>query len=164
MALRFKCPKCTAWHSELPDIGYDRPYYATGMTDEQKSLVFLTSDLCVIAETDFFIRCVLPVPIKGTGETFGWGVWSSLSEQNFLRYQSSYDEDMSDWDPMFGYLSNQLPDYPDTLLLKLSVQPRARGLRPLLTLEPTDHPLAIDQREGISLEDVLKLVGPFLAH
>jgi Endoribonuclease L-PSP/Uncharacterized protein conserved in bacteria (DUF2199) len=57
---------------------------------------------------------------------------------------------------------NQLPNYPPTLGLKLSVQPGAKGMRPLATLEAADHPLAIEQREGIALAKVLEFVGPWL--
>jgi hypothetical protein len=107
--------------------------------------------LCVLDDTHFFVRSVLPFRIRGAEDDFYWGVWSTLSEQNFLRYQAAYDEDMSGWDAMFGYLSNELPGYPDTLNLKLSVQTQRQGDRPLLTLEPTDHPLAVDQRDGMLL-------------
>ena len=76
----------------------------------------------------------------------------------------AYDEDMSDWEPMFGYLSNRLPGYPETLALKTSVQTKREGDRPILTLEPTDHPLVIEQQDGMSLARALEIVGPFLEH
>ena len=89
-------------------------------------------------------------------------MWSTLSRINFLRYQEHYDEDMRHWDPMFGYLSNCLPGFEDTLNLKLSAQPGKKGTRPSVTVEPTDHPLAIAQRDGIPVEKVLEIVGPTL--
>jgi len=163
VAYRFKCSKCDEWHEGLPDMGFDRPSIAGEILDEDAAgRLFLNSDFCVVDDTHFFIRCILNVPIKTTGEYFGWGVWSTLSEENFMRYQEHYTEDMSGWAPMFGYLSNRLPEYPDTLNLKLSVQTRAKGDRPMVTLEPTDHPLAVDQREGMSLEKALKIADPFL--
>lgn len=118
----------------------------------------------MIEDRDFFIRCLLLLPIRNTDAKFGFGVWSSLSQENFTRYQKHYDEDMADWEPMFGYLSNRLPDYPDTLSLKLSVQPQKKGKRPELTLEPTEHPLAVDQRDGIALGRILEIVEPYIAH
>lgn len=71
---------------------------------------------------------------------------------------------MSHWDPMFGYLSNRLPDYLDTVGLHVSVQTQRKGDRPLLTVKTMDHRLAADQSDGISLENLLKIVGPFLEH
>jgi hypothetical protein len=65
---------------------------------------------------------------------------------------------------MFEYLSNRQSQYPDTLALKLVVQTGTKGARPSVRLEPTDHPLTIDQRDGIALETLLEIVGPFWAH
>jgi hypothetical protein len=41
---------------------------------------------------------------------------------------------------------------------------RGGGIRPFIELEPTDHPLAIEQREGISLERVKELAALLLRH
>jgi hypothetical protein len=165
MSHRFKCATCAQWHEGWPDIGYDQPHYTKDISEtERDRRVFLTSDLCVLDNESFFVRCLLFLNVEGTEDNFAWGVWSSLSKANFQRYQASYDDDMSEWDPMFGYLANRLPHYPDTLSLKLSVQPGKRGERPTVELEPTDHPLAVDQRDGLAFEKLLEIVGPFLAH
>ena len=165
MPHRFKCSTCDNWHEGWPDVVYREPDYTTGISGpEREKRIFLTSDLCVLDDAFFFIRCLLFLPVRGTGEDFAWGIWSSLSKGNFLRYQKAYDEDMSDWEPMFGYLSNKLPHYPDTLALALSVQTGAQGSRPTVQLEPADHPLIVDQRDGLAFEKLLEIVGPFLAH
>jgi hypothetical protein len=54
--------------------------------------------------------------------------------------------------PYFGWLCSPIAVYPNTLHLKLSVRPRPPGLTPLFTVEPTEHPLALDQHNGISIE------------
>jgi hypothetical protein len=41
--------------------------------------------------------------------------------------------------------------------LKTMVHLRDNGLRPLVELEPTDHPLAVEQRTGITLECVAEI-------
>ena len=163
MGHRFKCSKCDLWHEGLPDVGYDRPSFASEIPEEEKARrVFLTSDLCIVDNEYFFIRCILLVPTKSISDEFGWGIWSSLSKTNFACYKEHYDEDMSDWQQMFGYLSNGLPEYPDTLNLKLSVQTWAKGDRPLVSPEPTDHPLAVAQREGMPLDRALKIAEQFI--
>ena len=163
MPYRYRCPKCEEWHVGFPDIGYASPQHVSSIPEAERSKrLFLTSDLCVIDDEDFFIRCVLLLPVQGIPDTFGWGVWSTLSETNFLRYRQHYDEDMSGWAPMFGYLSNKLPDYPDTLNLHVSVQPQEKGARPHLTLNHTDHPLYLEQQNGIALDKVLRLVESYL--
>jgi hypothetical protein len=163
--MRFKCPCCDKWQDEIPDVHCPMPDYAHDVPEsERKKRIYLTSDLCVVDKEYFFIRGLLLLPIKNSADRFGWGIWSSLSRENFQRYYDSYDDDMSGWEPMFGYLANQLAGYPDSLNLKLSVQPGSEGERPTVTLEPTDHSLAIAQREGVTLEKVLEIVAPFLSH
>ena len=53
--------------------------------------------------------------------------------------------------PYFGWLCSPIHVYASTIHLKLSVQSRAQGFVPLFTLEPTDHPFAVDQRNGITI-------------
>jgi hypothetical protein len=59
--------------------------------------------------------------------------------------------------PWFGRLSNRLRGYPDTLNLKCQVHPREGRIRPWLQLEATDHPLAVEQLNGISFERLLDI-------
>jgi hypothetical protein len=132
---------------------------------ERASRVYLSSDLCAIDSSDFFVRCLLSIPIIGRAETFSFGVWSSLSRENFHRYIELYDDDsQAQLGPMFGWLSNQLPDYPDTLRVKVNVWPQTSKRRPLLEVEATEHPLSLDQREGISLERLLERLPSYWSH
>jgi len=41
--------------------------------------------------------------------------------------------------------------------LKCKVHLRDDGIRPLIELEPTKHPLALEQQEGISMERVAEI-------
>jgi hypothetical protein len=54
--------------------------------------------------------------------------------------------------PWFGWFSNRLKGYPDTLNLKCNVQPQDGRQRPLIRLQDPQHPLAIEAREGITFE------------
>ncbi len=65
--------------------------------------------------------------------------------------------------PYFGWLCSRLQIYPDTLLLKTHVHPRAAGTRPYIELEPTDHPLAVEQRNGITSARVRE-IGELVEH
>jgi len=54
--------------------------------------------------------------------------------------------------PMFGWFATELGVYlPSTLNLKTMVHTQPVGSRPLIELERTEHPLAVEQREGVSL-------------
>jgi hypothetical protein len=81
-----------------------------------------------------------------------------LSEQNFRTWMKVLDRDhRSDMGPFFGWLNAWLKPYPDTMKLKTRVHLRDHGVRPWIELEPTDHPLAIEQRNGISVDRVAKI-------
>jgi hypothetical protein len=45
----------------------------------------------------------------------------------------------------------------ETVNLKTKVHLRDDGLRPWIELEPTDHPLAVEQRNGISTDRVAEI-------
>jgi hypothetical protein len=120
--------------------------------------VFLTSDTCVIDDEHFFVRGCLEIPVHGSDDPFVWGVWVSLSEPNFFRFQELLDVELrSQHGPFFGWLCSPPRPYPDSLHLKTQVHLRDRGSRPSIVLEPTEHPLAIEQREGISSERVAEI-------
>ena len=90
MPYRYKCATCDQWHEGFPDMGYDGPVYATQVpAAERAKRVFLTTDICVVDDADFFIRGLLELPVIGTEESFSWAVWSSLSKANFMRYSST---------------------------------------------------------------------------
>ncbi len=130
------------------------------MSDEQrKAIAKKSDDLCSINDEGFFVRGVIELPIIGHDRYFGLGVWVSLKKENFYRYVELFDsKDPSGNGPYFGWLCNQLWGYPDTLNLKTNVHLRPAPARPLVKLEPTDHPLAVRQHDGIRLEDVHALI------
>jgi len=93
---------------------------------------------------------LLEIPIHRHREPFRWGVWVSLSQENFQRYLDTWD-DPDESDCYFGWFSNRLPFYPDSLSLKTQVHPRKNGVRPYIELESKDHSLSIDFHNGISV-------------
>jgi hypothetical protein len=162
LTVEWRCARCGEVHGELPlNWAYDAPVYWKGLTEEQRAEGELTEDLCWFTDEDgphFFVRGVLELPVHGADEPFGYGVWASLSEANMTRTIELWDDPRRvEEPPYFGWLSNSIPGYPETLNLKTSVVSRELDLRPAIVLEPTDHPLAVEQREGITLERVREL-------
>jgi hypothetical protein len=87
------------------------------------------------------------------------GVWVSLSEANFERMSELWETLGRENEPAyFSWLSTSVPCYPDTLNLKAHVHNRPLGERPLVELEPTEHPLAVEQRDGITMARVKEIV------
>src|SRR5262249_2234463 len=151
--MRWICPICGIEHNDLPScFGIDAPWRALVPESEFDSRVDLSSDQCVVDNDQFFVRGHIQVPIHGLPEPLTFSVWSSLSARSFLHMGERWESpDRASDPPYFGWLCSPIPVYPSTIHLKLSVQSRAPGLTPLFTVEPGDHPLAIDQHEGISV-------------
>ena len=152
--MRWTCSRCGQEHVGVPlDWAYDRPVYWDGPRSGDD---WLSEDLCIWTDDDgkrnFFIRGVLYLPILESEETFGYGVWSSLSEQSFKRvYDLWEDPARTDEPPYFGWLSNSLPGYPETLNLPLDVMTAELDKRPSLVLQDGEHPLVEEQRHGIAM-------------
>jgi hypothetical protein len=102
--------------------------------------------------------------LHGRKDVLSFGVWSSLSRESFQLYMGKFgSKNRTKLPPMFGWFSNSLPGYPETLNLQCHVHPQARGLRPLIVLEPSDHPFAIQKRDGISFAEAVAYVHEHLA-
>ncbi|MGO9486052.1 MAG: DUF2199 domain-containing protein [Rhodomicrobium sp.] len=163
--LTWACSSCGNIHRGLPAIGFEAPaHYYSVPEEERTGRVFLTGDLRVVDGKAFYARCVLQVPVLGHDDTLDWGVWSSLSEDNFLKYQETFDDtDQSKLGPMFGWFASVLQGYPTTLNLRCNVIPADNRKRPHIEFDPSqDHPLIADTQNGISIERAIAFVEPML--
>jgi hypothetical protein len=159
MTFEFKCTDCGEIHRGIPTFGTDSPLrYRLIPEAEREARCSLGTDECVIDEKEFYIRGCLEIPVIGESDPFVWGAWVSLSFESFLQWLKYFGkEKRSHIGPFFGWLNTRLPTYPDTANLKANVRLRDDLLRPLIELEPTDHPLAVEQRNGITAERVAEI-------
>jgi hypothetical protein len=163
--IAFRCSKCDKLHEGLPALAFDAPwYYYTLAERDRAKKAELTSDTCVIERRHFFVRAVLEIPIVGERERLEWGVWGSLSEDNFERYTDPCaHSNQSRLGPLFSWFASRLPGYPDTSALRCNLIPGDGRLRPLVDFRPDeDHPLAVDKKRGIHLDRAIELVMPVL--
>lgn len=126
----------------MPDLGERQP-------------TFLNEDFCAIEDRDFFVRGVIHLPITGTDQDLCWGVWGSLSRENFDKLREMNENPKRvELEPMFAWLSNKIPEYPDTLNIKMYAHIQEPGWRPHFELEPTEHSLSREFWKGILPERV----------
>jgi hypothetical protein len=156
----WRCRCCGEVHGELP-MHYGAPAPALWFTipeAEREERALLSSDMCLIDEQHGFIVGNLEIPVLGRDELFSWDVWVSLSLPNFKRVFQLWEQAGRESEPpYFGWVSTSLPGYPETVNLKSHVHTRAVGRRPRVELEPTDHPLAVEQRVGIAIARVQEI-------
>ena len=159
------CSCCGEKHAGLFDLACDNPEFWEGSLEKKPnsevplSNHILTEDFCIQEGKDFFVRSVLNLPIIGRPDhEFGYGVWVTLSKKNFELYRDTFDSgSQGHLGPWFGWFSNRLKGYPDTLNMKCQVYPEDGRQRPSIELESTGHPLAVEQREGITFDRVLEI-------
>ena len=142
----------------MPDLGFRWPDPYFGVPEaERPTRIQATADTCSIDDQDFFIRGVLLIPIKGSLHHLGLGVWVSQKRENFQTYLDHFET--AEIGPFFGWLSNSIPFYPrDTWALKTMAHFQGNNQRPLIKLEPSDHPLYTDYSEGITLHRAWSIV------
>lgn len=88
----------------------------------------------------------------------------SLSQNSFAIFKSSLElPARAHLGSFFGWLSAELPLYPRTENLKTRLHLRD-GIRPYIELEPTDHPLAVEQRSGMSIDRTYTTKAARLTH
>jgi hypothetical protein len=160
--MSFRCETCGEPHEGLPDIGMEAPDpYLAVPEAERQARTTMSSDRCTVKGDDgehYFVRGVILLPIRGQDEPFGLGVWVSQSRENYERYVAE-----SDMAPTFCWLVNHIPHYEETtFLLKTRAHFRPGGLCPTIELEPTDHPLAVEQRTGITLGRAWEIVHRYM--
>jgi hypothetical protein len=164
----YTCHICGQYHHGLPlSYGSSEPTLVYSIPEEQrKTKVLLSPDLCEVSgeksseAKSFFIAGNIEIPIIGSKEIFQWIVWVSLSQETYEKAIKLWDEvEREKEPPYFGWLSTSLPLklYPETLNLKTNVHTRPIGIRPFIELEPTNHPLAVEQRNGITWKRVQEI-------
>ena len=156
-SFRFNCRTCGKLHEGAPSFSFEAPIHYEMLSSEVKrEKAKLGTDFCVIDGKDHFIRVLLEIHIHGSDEPFLWGVWVSVSQANFIKYYDHFGDSAYE-DEYFGWFSNRLPCYPDTLNIKTYALVKPNGQRPTLELEPSDHPLSVDYYKGISWQNAIEI-------
>jgi hypothetical protein len=161
--MKIRCATCNELH-DLTDmqIGYKRPdaWFAVP-PDEREARWEIDADLAALDGERFFIRGVLPIPVHGEPQGYAWGVWAAVGEADYRRYEVLFDDPAPDGEPPFaGRIANQIPGYPQTLGVPITIHLEQGNARPSFMVDDAAHPLAVEQRGGVYLERVLEMLSP----
>lgn len=163
MTEEFKCSTCGKVHHNLPrSFAADFPDLYMGMKREKREIrATVGSDQCVVDQQWFFIRGCLEIPVLGST----WGLWASVREEVFDEISDSWEEAGREKlrGPFKGRLANSLSIYPETLNLKVKILIQPVATRPLFIVEELEHPLGIEQQDGIS-ETKFREMASLLLH
>jgi len=153
----YVCSCCGEGHEGLPmAIAFNGPEPELVASAEADGLAIeQSSEWYVIGDTGF-IRAILPVPViddpADVAQRFCWGVWVMVSGQDFRRIVGdTWETRIPEDEPMIpGYLGNAIPGYPNTLFMDVDVDARSATQRASIYVADKSHPLAVEQRQGIT--------------
>ena len=156
----FDCHVCGRHHAVLPlSYSVKAPVAAAAVPkDELEQRVVLTADQCVIDGRFYYVRGRFAVPVHGLDEPFIWGVWARLRPEDFYQTNKLWTDPRRVDEPAYaGLLNSELPLYGDTMNLPVHVVTQPVGRRPHFFVVNTKHPLAVEQRDGLSMERVIEI-------
>ena len=161
--MRFKCSSCDEWHTGIPGWGWRYPFaYHQVPEAERDRRCYLTDDLCVVDDRQFLITGLLEIPVIDSADVVSLRVWVSVQRKDWFEYQDLIGQASRDkCGPYTGQLDSTIPTYPDTFELGTSLIVRNDGIRPLVQLNPCEHPLWYEQRSGMELSRVARLYSFF---
>jgi hypothetical protein len=167
MEYYWTCRCCGKTFDTLPlDYAFSGPRNWYDMPDHEKAdRIKIDSNLCVIDGKEFYTRGCLEIPIIGHTEKLVYGAWVSVSENSFQYILDHWDGVVPENDPpRFGWLCNWITGYPEPLEIRCHLYIRPNNQRPLIILEPTDYPLAVEQHNGITLDYVQEIARRSIMH
>ncbi len=159
------CGRCGEVHSGLPfSYGSDAPEQWFHIPPRQRRRrALLSGENCEIDREQFFLRGRILIPVQGEAEPFDWGAWVSLNREDYERALDLWDKRGRETEPPYpGRLATELPYEPPTLGLEVLLYTRPVGNRATIELVFTDHPLALEQRQGIPLSRVREIAEQLL--
>lgn len=116
----------------------------------RRSRCEITSETVILDRARYFIRGLLPLPIKPTTRTYFVGVWAELSAENFGRVMAIWDDDAQySTPPVPAQLANALPFHENTAGLRLMLQLTGPNTRPDFALLPVEHTLFAEHALGV---------------
>jgi hypothetical protein len=149
----FVCSVCGEHHAgRLLDIRVSLPDVIHALSEEERERrTWLADDFAVLDDDLFFVRGLLELPIPTLESRFAYGVWIQVAQRDFTFLMEHWDDPAQlRFAPTDGTLANELGPYVATAGLPARLQPISPDLLPLVEVLAADHPLALDQRRGIS--------------
>lgn len=153
------CSSCNEDHPIL-DPAFIRPdpvhfLKKQGDTEHLKE----SDDICSILSpedneaTRHFLRALIPCALTDCHLGTAWGIWIEISEKDLQDVVRLWDDpDQASHPPFTGKLANQVPGYPTTLGLDLSISLTGPTTRPEASFpDHSSHPFAQEIQDGVSL-------------
>lgn len=151
----YYCSECGIYHRDIPfSYGADEPVSYFNLTDKSNSVI--NKDLCIIDNKRFFIKGQIKIKVIDSGNDFSWNVWIEIAKSDFDNEEANWEDENRFLNKTYsGVLDTVLNCYPDTVGLYVKVQTQKIGIVPLIRIEDSNHPLFLEQENGIDMNRVI---------
>jgi hypothetical protein len=163
LRIRYCGPASKEKHEGFPTLAYAMPDAIFALTAaEREARAVTSSDLCILDDERFFIRCVMSVPVLGCDDKLDYGPWVEVAARDFSRYAVHFSSSGHPaWTTAFGRIANALPACPETTLdlacdIHRSADP---AQRPYVVIVDHRHRIAEAQANGMSLPHAMEIVS-----
>lgn len=110
----------------------------------------------------FYVRGNIRIPVLDTGQALTFTVWVSIDGNDFERAHALWNDPRRVLEPPYvAELCNRIPGYPDTWHMPALLHTQPVGTRPVIELEPNDHPLVTEQKKGITTTRLIEIAEAF---
>lgn len=166
MAITPTCSCCGEALTGLPldiSIGYPDRIMIMSDADKVKYVSSPSRSMLNWRNKEFFIRGLIEIPILETENYFCYGAWTQVSKKDYKKFLKAWvkskREDDTVKEHIYGHFACMMIPilYPDAYGLQVAIcdrSDRAAGF----VLEPTEHPLSLEQHNGITMERVHEIV------
>ena len=160
----YDCTSCGRRHdggdgteaNPWPLIDFARPEALLQMNRwEQLTRSRSTEELCLIdngSSVDCFLRGFLSLPVQGEEALLIFAPWGKGSEGGYLDLVEQWEHSRFRGEYR-GTLANLLPGHEDSLSVPVQVSAPGRLPPVIVPDESSGHPLAVEERLGISREE-----------
>lgn len=146
------CDCCGEFHPiDEHELLFRLPDEIFKLSDEDRDTrCRLIEEMAILDETRFFIRGVLPLPVRQRTRAYHLGLWAEVSKEDFTRIFELWGDPAQATEPaLSGSLATAVPLHPETIGLRVAIQLVGANLRPVLFLMPLEHSLFHEQSRGI---------------
>ncbi|WP_373388266.1 DUF2199 domain-containing protein [Pseudomonas alcaligenes] len=147
------CECCGKDHPlEELELTFRRPDDVVSLSKkEREESVHENDDLCVISDARFFIRALLPLPVKGRDLPYNIGIWVEADQSTFERvYDLWSDPEQGNESSFIVKIANNIPTLSSTVDLVGYLQLTGPTTRPTIQVKQQQHQLYDEQSNGIT--------------
>ena len=161
---QWTCRSCNELHNGIFDLGMASPsvWPDEEIIEPNAALRmegnFLSEDFCIIDGANYIVRGVMKFYVEGLEKEFGFGVWSSLSKDNFQNYLDIFDDGIKDVGPEWSsWFCSDLGYFGKTVGEKAWVVPQPNRQRPLIYMMDDTTILGRAHKNGLAATTLIEI-------